>query len=437
MMLLGTQRINGAGHLEIGGCDAVELAERFGTPLYVMDEAEIRAKCRQYRQAFEQRYGDVVVAFAGKAFLTLAMCSIAQQEGLGLDAASAGELFTAMRAGFSTERIYYHGNYKTDEELRGALQAGVGRIVVDSRIELDQIARVAAEMGKRARILVRVTPGIEPETHTYVQTGQIDSKFGLGIETGQALAAIRHAVGLKEVEFLGLHCHIGSSIHVLEPFEIATSIMVQFAAEVKRETGIAVAEVNMGGGLGVRYKPGDSPPSIDDYADVIVRTLRAETQRVGLPLPRLSVEPGRGIVGEAGVVLYRVGVVKQIPNLRTYVSVDGGLSDNPRPALYQARHNAILATRPNDARVCKVTIAGRHCENDTLIPDIEIPLPNEGDILAVQTTGAYCYSMASNYNRFARPAVVLVGDGKAEVIVERETPEDLVSHDRLPAHLQS
>jgi diaminopimelate decarboxylase len=437
MMLLGTQRINGAGRLEIGGCDAVELAERFGTPLYVMDEAEIRSKCRLYRQALEQRYDDVVVAFAGKAFLTLGMCSIAQQEGLALDVASGGELFTAIRAAFPTDRIYLHGNYKTDEELRTALAAGVGLIVVDSRSELDQVQRVAKESGRKATILLRVTPGIEPDTHSYVQTGQIDSKFVLGIETGEALAAAKHACSLPDVQFVGIHCHIGSSIYVLEPFEIATSIMVQFAAEVKRETGIAVAEINMGGGLGVRYKPGDSPPSIDDYADVIVRTLRAETQRLGLPLPRLSVEPGRGIVGEAGTILYCVGVVKEIPGVRTYVSVDGGLSDNPRPALYQARHNAILASRPNDAGVCRVTIAGRHCETDTLIPDIEIPLPKEGDILAVQTTGAYCYSMASNYNRFARPAVVLVGDGKAEVIVERETPEDLISHDRLPGHLKS
>jgi len=436
MMLLGTQRINEAGHLEIGGCDAVELAERFGTPLYVMDEAEIRAKCRAYRQAFEKHYDDVTVAFAGKAFLTLAMCRIAQQEGLGLDVASAGELFTAVRAGFPTQRMYLHGNYKSDDELRAALDVGVGWTVVDSATELDQIQRVAAEKGTAVRIMLRVTPGIKPDTHSYVQTGQIDSKFGLGIETGEAMAAVMRACSLANVNFAGIHCHIGSSIHVLEPFEIATSMMVQFAADVKRVVGAEVREINMGGGLGVCYRPTDSPPSIADYAEVIVRTLRAEVQRFRLSLPRLSVEPGRGIVGEAGTTLYRVGVVKHIPGVRTYVSVDGGLSDNPRPALYQARHNAILANRANETETRKFTISGRHCETDTLITDSEGPLPREGDILAVQTTGAYCYSMASNYNRFTRPAVVLVGDGRAEVIVERETPEDLVRQDRIPDHLQ-
>lgn len=437
MMLLGTQRVNSKGRLEIGGCDCVELAERFGTPLYVMDEAEIRSKCRQYRQAFESRYHDVAVAFAGKAFLTLAMCRIAQQEGLWLDVASGGELHTALIAGFPPERTYFHGNYKSEQEIAAALDAGVARIVVDSRAELDDLSRLAQARGTEADILIRVTPGIKPDTHTYVQTGQIDSKFGLGIETGEAMAAVKQACSLPGLRLRGIHCHIGSSIYTVDPFEIAARMMMRFAADVRRDVGVVIEEVNMGGGLGVRYRPTDEPPSIDSYGEAIVRSISSEAKRLDLPLPRISIEPGRGIVGEAGVTLYRVGVIKQIPGIRTYVSVDGGLSDNPRPALYQAYHNVVVANKVNCAPTVRVTIAGKHCETDTLVRDIDLPPLEPGDILAAQTTGAYCYSMASNYNRFARPAVVLVGDGNADLIVARETLDDLVRQDLIPSRLKS
>ena len=436
MMLLGTQQVNSMGHLEIGGCDCVELAERFGTPLYVMDEAEIRAKCRQYRQAFESRYSDVAVAFAGKAFLTLAMCRIAEQEGLWLDVASGGELHTALTAGFPPDRIYFHGNYKSEEEMLLALDSRVARIVVDSRPELDELNRVAAPRGAAADVLIRVTPGIEPDTHTYVQTGQIDSKFGLGIETGEAMAAVKQACSLPALALRGIHCHIGSSIYTVDPFEIVAQMMMRFAADVRRETGTVIQEVNMGGGLGVRYRPTDEPPSIGSYGEAIISAINGEAQRLDLPLPRISIEPGRGIVGEAGATLYRVGVVKHIPGTRTYVSVDGGLSDNPRPALYHAYHNVIAANKVNSAPAVRVTIAGKHCEPDTLVKDVDLPPLEPGDILAVQTTGSYCYSMASNYNRFARPAVVLVGDGSADLIVERETLDDLVRQDRIPSRLK-
>jgi diaminopimelate decarboxylase len=442
-MLLGTQRINSQGHLEVGGCDTVELARRFGTPLYVMDEACLRGVCRAYRDAFERCFRDSLVVFAGKAFLTLAMCRIADEEGMGLDVSSAGELHTGLRAGFPPQRIIMHGNNKSLAEMEMALEAGVGRIVIDSEVEIEVLQRVAAQRRAVADVLVRVTPGIEAHTHEYVQTGKIDTKFGIGIGTGQALLAIERVLASPNLRLHGLHCHIGSQLLDLRPFDIATRMMVDFMCDAREATGYVARELDLGGGLGARYRATDHPPSVEAYAETISKALREQCQRHALPEPKLMGEPGRSIVGEAGLTLYTVGVIKDIPGVRTYAAVDGGMSDNPRPALYQAEYELVVANKAappvganEPGRRMKVTISGKHCETDTLITDIEVPELEVGDIVAVQTTGAYNYSMSSNYNRLPRPAVVLVHEGQAEVIVERETLDDLLRQDRIPPRLE-
>ena len=435
-MLLGTQKINSRGRLEVGGCDTVELAQRFGTPLYVMDEACLRGVCRAYRTAFERRFPESLVVFAGKAFLTLAMCRIADQEGLGLDVSSAGELHTGLHAEFPPQRIVMHGNNKSAAELEMALAAGVGRIVVDSEVEIDQLQRIAAARGAVADVLLRVTPGIEAHTHEYIQTGKIDTKFGLGIGTGLALPAIEHVLASPSLRLHGLHCHIGSQLFDLKPFDIAVRMMVDFIHDVRQATGCVIAELDLGGGLAARYRSSDHPPAIEDYAETIGVALREQCALYGLPQPKIMAEPGRKIVGEAGLTLYTVGVIKDVPGVRTYVAVDGGMSDNPRPALYQAQYEVIVANKASISANGKVTISGKHCETDTLITDIEVPELAVGDVVAVQTTGAYNYSMSSNYNRLPRPAVVLVHDGEADVIVERESLDDLLRQDRMPARLE-
>jgi len=437
-MLLGTQRINTRGHLEIGGCDTVELAREFSTPLYVMDEATIRAKARELREAYATRYPDSLMLFASKAFMTMAICRIMDEEGYGLDLSSGGEAYTAMKADFPMERTYLHGNNKSVWELEMALDAGVGRLVLDNEREMDLLQEIAASRGasQQVNVLLRVAPGIKPETHSYIQTGQLDTKFGLGITTGCAMRGLAKALRLPNLSVVGIHCHIGSNIMGLDSFEMATRMMIRFAAQVRDELGLTIRELNLGGGVGVRYKSGDQPPSPDAYAEAVITGLHDELEKVGLPHPRLLQEPGRYITGEAGTTLYTIGTIKDVPNIRRFVSVDGGMSDNPRPALYEAKYEAIVANKPDAHITQTVRLAGKHCECDNLI--MELPLPNvePGDILAVQTTGAYNYTMSSNYNRFPRPAVVLVNDGNAEVIVERETLDDLLAYDRIPDRLR-
>lgn len=435
MLPLGTQRVNGQGHLEVGGCDTVELAKQFGTPLYVMDEQLIRQCCREYREAFGRYTSDSLIFYAGKAFLPMAMCRIAQQEGLGLDVASAGELYTALRAGFPPEQICLHGNFKSEQELVMALEAGVGWIVVDCEPELEQLNALAGERGIQASILIRANPDVKPKTHTSIQTGQIDSKFGLGISTSHALRAVRRALELPHLNLRGLHCHIGSQVLGIRAFEVAAEMMISFMAEVRRSTGVTLPELNLGGGLGIRYVFDDEPPSIEEYARSICRAVHQAAAAEDFPIPKIMQEPGRSIVGEAGLTLYTVGVVKEIPHVRTYVSVDGGLSDNPRPEMYGAEYVAVVANKAHQEPTQVVTIAGKHCETDTLIHETHVAPVRPGDLLAVQSTGAYNYAMSSNYNRFPRPAVVLVKDGRAEVIVKRETLEDLIAHDVLPERL--
>jgi diaminopimelate decarboxylase len=436
MLSFGTQTINEKGHLTIGGCDALDLAAEFGTPLYVLDEVLVRENCRAYQQAFRKRYPEVEVAFAGKALLCQAICAIMAQEGMALDVASRGELHTALTTGFPVERIYLHGNCKTDADLGMALEAGVNRIVVDSLPELDLLARLAGERGKPADIQIRVGPGIKTQTHTFIQTGQEDSKFGLAIASGAAMEAVKIATASDAINLRGLHAHIGSQLFGLDSYRRGVEVIVEFMAEVASTIGECPAELNLGGGLGIQYTHEDAPPSIDELAQVIADGVQAEAARLGLPLPRLMLEPGRSIVGPAGTTLYRVIVVKDLPGLRTYVSVDGGLSDNPRPCMYGAEYEAVVANRAGAAPEVSVRVSGAHCETDTLIPETTIQRAEPGDVLAVFATGAYNYAMASNYNRFCRPAMVTVLDERAEIIVEREELDDLVRHDRVPDRLR-
>lgn len=436
MFLTGTMKINEKGHLEIGGCDSVELAARFGTPLYVMDEGLMRRQCSEYRDAFRRNYPNSQVAFAGKAFLTTAMCRLVDEENLGLDVVSGGELYTAVKAGFPMQKIIFHGNNKSPEEIKMALSHNIGRFVVDSLSELELLDALAADVGKIAEIYLRIKPGIEAHTHHYIQTGQLDSKFGLGVSDGQALVAVKAALKLKHVELRGLHCHIGSQIFDLKPFQLAAALMVGFINEIRKKTGVVLRELDLGGGFGIRYQKGDTPYTLGEFVELIAATVREKSNDYGLPLPTLVVEPGRSIVGEAGTTLYTVGTIKDVPGIRKYVAVDGGMMDNLRPALYQAKYEAILANRAAEPARETVSIAGKACESgDMLIWDVELPVLRRGDLLAVLSTGAYHYSMSNNYNRFARPPVVFVRDGQADIVVAGESYDDLLRNDVIPARM--
>ncbi|MBC7326530.1 diaminopimelate decarboxylase [bacterium] len=443
-MLLGTQRVNEFGHLEIGGCDTTKLVEEFGTPLYVLDEEYIRENCRRYVDALRNYYkGESRVVYAGKAFLTLGMCRLVEQEGLWLDVSSGGELYTALKADFPPERILMHGNNKSPEELKLAIENEVGRIVVDNLHELELLNTIAQERGVRANILLRVTPGIDPHTHRFIATGQVDTKFGLNLKNGSAMEGIRKALSMNGVNLLGLHCHIGSQLLRISPILKAAEIMVEFLKEVKDQTGVELRELDLGGGLGIRYLSTHNPPSIEEFVQRLCAVMEKNLKRSGLSYPVLLLEPGRSIVGEAGTTLYKVGAIKEVTFSkngklfkRIYAMVDGGLSDNPRPQLYNAKYEAIVANKASQKGEVHYTIAGKHCETDVLIWDVLLPPLEPGDILAVLSTGAYNYSMASNYNRFPRPAAVLVRNGKAELLVKRETYEDLLRFDVIPSHLQ-
>lgn len=440
-MLLGTQKINAVGHLEIGGCDTTQLVAEFGTPLYVMDEALIRANCQRYLAAFNARYPRNVVCFAGKSFLTMAMCRIIADEGLNLDVASLGEMYVALRSGFPPSRINLHGNNKSREELEMAVSRRVGHVVIDNVGEIDLLSAIAVSRKRAVKVLVRCTPGVDPHTHRFISTGQADTKFGFNIKDGSAMAGIRRVLDSPGLVFDGVHCHVGSQLLDTEAHEGAVDAMVSMMAAVRTETGVLCNVLNIGGGLGVRYRTSDVPPTMDEFAETITSRLKTQLQQAGLPMPVLQQEPGRSIVGEAGTTLYTVGALKTVPiteapGNRTYVMVDGGLSDNPRPQLYDAVYEIVVANRANERCDKVVTVAGKHCETDVLVWNATAPGIEPGDILAVQTTGAYNYAMASNYNRFLRPAVVLVKDGVADVIVTREKLADLVRHEQIPARMR-
>jgi diaminopimelate decarboxylase len=431
MVLSGTIQVNSKQHLEIGGCDTVDLASEFGTPLYVMDEELIRENCRRYLQAIQKNYPRGKILYAGKAFLVLAMANLVKEEGLGLDVVSGGELYTALKAGFPPERLYLHGNNKSGRELLEALEAKIGRIVVDSFSELEDLLELAKRRQQKTAILLRIKPGIEAHTHDYIQTGQDDSKFGL--DFSEAREAVRRVLfSVPYLQLRGFHCHIGSQIFQLEPYRLAARVMLNFMSAVRAETGYVAPELNVGGGLGIHYLKSDNPPSIETFVEAIAGAVKEAAEQEEYPLPELILEPGRSITGEAGVTLYRVGIIKDIPGVRRYVSVDGGMMDNIRPALYQARYEAVLANKALQEPVEMVTVAGKACESgDLLIEDTYLPPVEKDDLLAVFSTGAYCYTMASNYNRNPRPAVIFVRNGKPRVVVRRETYDDLLALDEL------
>jgi len=419
---------NAAGHLEVGGCDVVELVAGYGSPLVIYEEESIRDQCRRYVTAFREHTDDFEVIYASKAFSSVAVDQLVLEEGLSIDVSSGGEYHVAEVAGFPAERIFFHGNNKTREELEYALTRGVGFIVVDSFQELDLLEELVAERGGSQRILLRITPGVEAHTHSYVQTGQVDSKFGFGLLEGVALEAIRRALAAPRLDLVGLHAHIGSQIFLLEGFRKAIEILVRLIGQAHGSLGFDCRYLNIGGGLGIRYTESDAPSSIADYVTVKVEGVREEMAAMGLPMPRVLIEPGRSIVGKAGITAYRVGTIKEIPGVRTYVSVDGGMSDNIRPMLYDARYEVMLANKAEAPADTTVTVAGKHCESgDILIRDAVIARPEPGDVLVMPATGAYCYAMASNYNGSLRPAVILVNEGRARVIIERESYADLVA----------
>lgn len=434
-----TLKINGKGHLEIGGADCVDLAEKFGTPLYVMDEAYIRNMCRVYRDAIEKYYdGNGLVLYASKAFSCLAVYKIVKQEKIGIDVVSGGELFTALKAGFPADKIYMHGNNKLVSELEYALQNDVGTIVVDSYSELDTLDTLSEKYGKRQSILIRVNPGVEAHTHHFIQTAKTDSKFGFSLSDGTAEKITEYAIRKKHLKLKGYHCHIGSQIFEKQSFILAADKMMAFIREMKDKFAFEADTLNLGGGYGIWYTDEDAKISCDGYAEYL-QALIAEiaAKAYDIKKPFLLIEPGRSIVGEAGITLYTVGAIKDIPGVKKYVAVDGGMFDNPRYALYQAKYTAVAANRANEKPTETVTIAGKCCESgDIVCANVNLPAVKRGDVLAILSTGAYNYSMASNYNRNLIPPVVLVKDGTAEYIVKPQTFEDLIRNDVVPERLQ-
>ena len=415
-LLPSTAEVDERGRLSVGGCDVVELAERFGTPLFVYDEAHLRARCREAVAAF----GEGAVSYAAKAFLCTAMARLAAEEGLGLDVASEGELHVALAAGVPPERLVLHGNNKSEAELGRALEVGVARVVVDSHDELDRIEALVGAGARRPEVLVRVTPGVDAHTHEYVTTGRDDSKFGFGLASGAAAAAVARARRSPAVELVGIHAHIASNVFLLPSFAKAVERLAPFV------TGLDLPELSLGGGLGVAYVAGEESPSLSEWATVLTKACAD----AGIDA-RLSVEPGRALVAAAALTLYRVGTVKELPGIRTYVSVDGGMSDNPRPVLYGSGYEAFLPRATDADRPRTVTVVGKHCESgDVVVRDATVPADlRVGDVLATPVTGAYGHSMASNYNKVPRPPVVFVADGVAREVVRRETQDDLLRLD--------
>ena len=418
--------ISGEDHLMLGGCDAVELASEFGTPLYVFDEWTLRMMCRRFRTEFSSRYASSLVVYASKAFINPALARLMKEEGLGLDVVSGGELAVAMAADFPPGLVYFHGNNKAADELRMALDYGIGRIVVDSFQELAALDGLARDRGVVQDILLRVSPGVDPHTHVHTTTGILDSKFGFSIETGDAGRAIDRAINAPNLSLLGLHFHLGSPIFELEPYSIAMDVVLTLASEFK-DRGLELHEISPGGGFAIGYVVAQPPPDIGDYAEVITSSMKQRCSDLGLGEPRLVVEPGRAMVGRAGVALYSVGAIKDIPTVRKYVSLDGGMGDNIRPALYDARYEAVVANRMSDPAEETVTLAGKFCESgDILIRDISLPTLVEGDLVAIPSSGAYAPAMASTYNLNPRPPIVMVADGDARLIRRRESYQDMM-----------
>ncbi|WP_165047027.1 MULTISPECIES: diaminopimelate decarboxylase [unclassified Adlercreutzia] len=417
-------------HLFIGGVDMVKLAREQGTALYVFDEADLVSRMEAYRDAFRARYENSDIIYASKAFLNKEVVRLANAEGMCLDVSGGGELACALSVGFPAERVFVHGNNKTPQELEEAISAGVGRIVVDSRIELARVSEIAGRLGKVQDIYLRITPGVEADTHEYIRTGCEDSKFGFNMRDDFAFICVGTALETPNVRLVGLHCHIGSQIFALHSFREAAAVMVEFMARIRDEYGCVIEELDLGGGLGIAYTAEDQPSSIEDFAEVTCSAVRELCEQHSLPLPRLMVEPGRSLVATPGVTLYTVGILKTLPGIRKYVAVDGGMSDNIRTALYHADYEPTIANKAGQPRTEIVTLCGKHCESgDAVVIDMPLQHPDLGDIVCVFGTGAYCATMASNYNGQPRPAVVFVKDGVARVVTRRETYNDLYQRD--------
>ena len=433
MKLFGTSKVNEKGNLSIGGVDASELAKKFKTPLYVMDQELIETTIDKMKEAFQSNRFDTQIAYAGKAFLSMGMLKLVDAKELDLDVVSGGELYTAYKAGFPMDRVHLHGNNKTVEELEMAIEFGIKEIVIDNEDEIDKIERICREKGKKQAVLVRIDPGIEAHTHHYIKTSGLTSKFGISLFQDNLFDIIKRLNDSECIEFKGFHTHIGSQIFQSAFFIFALDEIFKYLDKLKKELGIVVHTVNMGGGFGVYYKEGDDPKPIEEVLSEIITYTEAMEIKYQIGFKELCIEPGRSIVGNAGTTLYEVGGIKETVGGKTYVFIDGGMSDNIRTALYQAEYEAGVVNKLNDTDVREITLAGKLCESgDIIIEKGKLPKATEiGDIVAVTTTGAYCYTMSSNYNRMMRPAVVFVKDGKAKVAVKRETLDDLIRNDEI------
>jgi diaminopimelate decarboxylase len=425
--------VNEKGHLKIGGCDTLELVEKYGSPLYIIDENTIRNNCKVYKEAMEKYYdGNGLVLYASKALCTTSICKIIESEGLGLDVVSGGELFTAKKADFPMDKVYFHGNNKTLDEIEFGLECDIKRFIVDNKEELENINVLAKSKSKVAEVSFRIKPGIEAHTHESIMTGQIDSKFGVALENGEAMDIIKKASQMENIKVVGLHCHIGSQIFDLHPFEKTASVMIDFISEIKREFNIEISELNLGGGYGIRYTNSDDPIEYDLFIKSVSKIINNLCEDKRIKRPFILMEPGRSITGPAGITLYTVGSVKDIKDVRRYVAIDGGMNDNPRYALYDSEYDILVANNPEGKKDNLVTVAGKCCESGDLIAkDVNIQNCKKGDILAVLATGAYNYSMSCNYNRIPRPAIVIVKEGKSRLILKREDYEDLLRNDIL------
>lgn len=422
-------------NLTIGGCDTVELVEKYGSPLYVIDEATLRAICNDFKNAFKS-YPHTRMMYASKALCTSAITKLLDSEGFGFDTVSIGEIYTVLNSGVSLSKVLFNGNNKTEEELDFAIKNDIGRISVDNFLEVKLISKIAGRYNKHVDVLLRITPGIECHTHEYIQTGQLDSKFGFDLsQLDEVIKDITQ--NHNNITIRGLHAHIGSQIFEPQCFHDEIDVLIQEISRVEAKFGIKFDEINIGGGLGVKYTEEDKPPSVNEIADVIIASLEKHIEKYNIEPPTLYIEPGRSIISTSGVTLYTIGSMKQVPNMTKYVTVDGGMSDNPRPSMYQAEYCADVANKMNETKKEVVTIAGRFCESgDILIKDINLPIMETGDILCVYNTGAYNYSMASNYNRVEKPAMVLVNNAQSDIIIKRESLEDIIAHDVIPNRLK-
>lgn len=421
---------NDNGILTIGGIRVDELVEKFGTPLYVLDEQTIRNNCKNFKKSIDENFEKGLVLYASKALNCLEICRIVNQEGLGIDCVSAGEIYTALKSGFPAEKIYFHGNNKTTDELVYAIQNNVGVIIVDNNFELDEINELAESYNKKIDVMLRIKPGIDAHTHEFVRTGQIDSKFGFALENGEAFKAVKSLIDKKYLNLVGLHCHIGSQIFDDKPFVEAAKVMLEFYKKIKEDLGIALEQLNLGGGFAIKYLESDEHFAYNEYMKEVSEIIKDYCKENALKVPMVLIEPGRSIVGAAGITLYKCGSVKEIKYIRNYVSVDGGMGDNPRYALYESDYQVLVANKLNEKSDYKATVAGKCCESGDLIQEnVIIPKPEKDDIIAVLSTGAYNYSMSSNYNRIPRPAMVMINNNKARVIIKRETFEDIIKND--------